>query len=399
MALNDFTEATGVEEEYTIVEYDNFDDIPGINEKILNGIYSMGFDYPSPIQSKGIKVIMDHRDFIAQAQSGTGKTATFIIGALHNVDLTLEKPQVIILCHNRELAQQIYFNLEGLNSKLNAKIALISGGTSVHENFKQLDNGAQIIVGTPGRIYDMMNKRYALRTDNLKVLIMDEADEMLSKGFKDQVLDIFQYIPKDCQICLFSATMNEATRQVAHQFMENPIEILVNQEKVNLDGIKQYYLAVEHETWKLATLYDLYEKLRIKQTIIFCNSRRKAEWLKDELEKKNFTVACIHGEMKQLERDIIMKAFRKGEHRILISTDVLSRGIDVQQVSLVINFDIPRFKETYIHRIGRSGRFGRKGVAINFVSERDFQQLKRIEEYYSINIESIPKDIKNILSS
>jgi superfamily II DNA/RNA helicase len=179
--------------------------------------------------------------------------------------------------------------------------------------------------------------------------------------------------------------------------MDNPIEILVEQEKVNLDGIKQYYLAVEHETWKLATLYDLYEKLRIKQTIIFCNSRRKAEWLKEELEKKNFTAACIHGEMKQLERDIIMKAFRKGEHRILISTDVLARGIDVQQVSLVINFDIPRFKEIYIHRIGRSGRFGRKGVAINFVSERDFQQLKRIEEYYSINIESVPKDIKNIL--
>ena len=372
-----------------------FDELD-INENILRGIYSMGFEYPSAIQRKAIRPMLDNRDLIAQSQSGTGKTATFLISALHKVDPTVKKPQVLILCPNRELAQQINFNFEGLNAFSKIKGALIMGGTLVEDNFKALDNGAQFIVGTPGRVYDMM-KRYVLKTDSLKCFIMDEADEMLSKGFKDQICEIFQFIPKHTQVCIFSATMPASALEITDKFMKNPNEILVKSEEITLEGIKQFYLGVEHESWKTATLFDLYENLSLKQTIIFCNSKRKAEWLKEQLLSENFTVSCIHSDLSQVQRDRTMKNFRVGSSRILIATDVIARGIDVQQVEIIINFDIPRDIETYIHRIGRSGRFGRKGIAINFVTDKEFPTIQRIQQYYSTIIEPLPENIKEMI--
>ena len=286
---------------------------------------------------------------------------------------------------DRELAQQIYYNLEGLNAYHKVQTALIMGGTLVDDNFKALDKGAQFIIGTPGRVFDMM-KRYVLQTSEVKCFVMDEADEMLSKGFKDQIYEIFQFIPKQAQICIFSATLPPAALEITEKFMRNPNKILVKTDEITLDGIKQFYLGVQHESWKTATLFDLYDNLSMKQTIIFCNSKRKAEWLKDQLIAENFTVSCIHSDLTQVVRDKTMKSFRLGTSRILIATDVIARGIDIQQVEIVINFDLPREIETYIHRIGRSGRFGRKGIAINFVTHKEYTQMQKIEQYYHTNI-------------
>jgi translation initiation factor 4A len=377
-------------------EASSFDDLE-INEDILRGIYAMGFETPSAIQRLAIRPMLDKYDLIAQAQSGTGKTATFLIGSLQKINRDIKKPQVIVLCPNRELAQQIHYNLEGLNAYFKVKTALIMGGTLVDDNFKILDAGAQFIIGTPGRVFDMM-KRYVLKTSEVKCFVMDEADEMLSKGFKDQIYEIFQFIPKSAQICLFSATLPPVALEVTEKFMKNPNKILVKTDEITLDGIKQYYLGVQHESWKTATLFDLYENLSMKQTIIFCNSKRKAEWLKDQLTAENFTVSCIHSDLTQIVRDKTMKSFRLGTSRILIATDVIARGIDIQQVEIVINFDLPREIETYIHRIGRSGRFGRKGIAINFVTQKEFTQMTRIEEHYHTAIEPLPENIKELIS-
>jgi translation initiation factor 4A len=378
-------------------EVKSFDELD-IPESLLRGIYSHGFENPSPIQGKAINPVISGRDVIAQAQSGTGKTGSFLIGSMARVDLSILQPQVIVLCPNRELANQIFYNFESLNAYLGIKGALIMGGTGVEDNFKALDAGAQFIVGTPGRVYDMM-KRYVLKTSKLKTFVMDEADEMLSKGFKDQVYEIFQFVPPNTQTCIFSATMPPHAIEITEKFMKNPVSLLIKAENVTLDGISQFYLGIEQETWKVATLFDLYDRLKINQTIIFVNSKRKAEVLKEQLEANNFVISIIHANLTQTERDKTMKSFRTGESRILIATDVIARGIDVHHVQVVINYDIPRHVETYIHRIGRSGRYGRKGIAINFVSEAEFEKLERIQNYYSTKIEPLPEDIRSIIGN
>ena len=237
------------------------------------------------------------------------------------------------------------------------------------------------------------------KTSKLKTFVMDEADEMLSKGFKDQVYEIFQFVPPNTQTCIFSATMPPHAIEITEKFMKNPVSLLIKNEMVTLDGISQFYLGIEQETWKVATLFDLYDRLKINQTIIFVNSKRKAEVLKEQLEANNFVISIIHANMSQVQRDQTMKSFRTGESRILIATDVIARGIDVHHVQVVINYDIPRHVETYIHRIGRSGRYGRKGIAINFVSEAEFEKLERIQNYYSTQIEPLPEDIRSIIGS
>jgi len=381
---------------YEMREYESFDDM-NLNEKLLRGVYAHGFEKPSSIQTRGIVPLSLGYDIIAQSQSGTGKTATFLLGSLNQIDVNLKKPQTLVLAPGRELARQIYRVMKALGNYMGISSALIIGGTRVDDNFKILDKGAQYVVGTPGRVYDMI-KRYALKIDKIKSFIMDEADEMLSRGFKDQIYDIFQYIPPKSQVCLFSATMSPAALEMTENFMTNPVKILVKKEELTLEGIKQYYLGVEQENWKIATLIDLYDKLSISQSIIFANSRRKAEYIKEQLAAKNFTVHCIHGEMPQPERNKIMDDFRSGNLRILISTDIIARGIDVQSVSIVINYDIPRYREVYIHRIGRSGRYGKKGIAINFVTEKEYEVLKGIIEFYDSEIEPIPPDIKDLIN-
>ena len=220
---------------------------------------------------------------------------------------------------------------------------------------------------------------------------------MLSRGFKDQIYDIFQFLPETVQVCLFSATLPLEVLTVTKRFMHDTVRILVKKDELTLEGIRQFFIAVEREEWKLDTLCDLYETLTITQAIIYCNTRRKVDWLSQQLSKRDFIVSALHGDMDQRERDLIMREFRSGSSRVLITTDLLARGIDVQQVSLVINYDLPTNRENYIHRIGRSGRFGRKGVAINFLTISDTQYLRDIEQFYSTQIEEMPMDINDIL--
>jgi translation initiation factor 4A len=263
------------------------------------------------------------------------------------------------------------------------------GGTSVREDMDILRDGVHVVVGTPGRVYDMIC-RGALKADRIKVFILDEADEMLSRGFKDQIYDIFTQLPQDVQVGLFSATMPADALEMTNKFMNNPIRILVKRDELTLEDIKQFFILVDREEWKLDTLCDLYDTLNITQAVIFCNTRRKVDWLTDKMRSRDFTVSSTHGDMSQKDRDVILSEFRTGSSRVLITTDLLARGIDVQQVSLVINYDLPRNLENYIHRIGRSGRFGRKGVAINFITSDDKQTLKDIEQFYHTQIDEMP---------
>jgi translation initiation factor 4A len=242
-----------------------------------------------------------------------------------------------------------------------------------------------------------MINRGALKTDSMKMFILDEADEMLSRGFKDQIYDVFQRLPPSTQVVLLSATMPAEVMEVTTKFMRDPIRILVKKDELTLEGIKQFYVAVEKEEWKLDTLCDLYETVTITQAVIFCNTRRKVDWLTEKLTAREFTVSAMHGDMEQGQREVIMKEFRSGSSRVLIATDLLARGIDVQQVSLVINYDLPSNKENYIHRIGRGGRFGRKGVAINFVTADDTRMLREIEQFYSTQILEMPMNVADLI--
>jgi len=253
-----------------------------------------------------------------------------------------------------------------------------------------------IVVGTPGRVFDMITRRY-LNPKFIKVFILDEADEMLSRGFKDQIYDIFTQLPTTTQIGLFSATMPGEALEMTQKFMNNPTRILVKRDELTLEGIKQFYVMIDREEYKFDTLCDLYETLSITQSVIFCNTRRKVDELTEKMRAKDFTVSATHGETAQQERDVIMHEFRTGSSRVLITTDLLARGIDVQQVSLVINYDLPRNIENYIHRIGRSGRFGRKGVAINFVTKNDVRDLKDIADHYQTQVEEMPSNIAELI--
>jgi len=378
--------------EETIETFDGME----LPEELLRGIYAYGFEKPSAIQQRAIKPTMLGRDLIAQAQSGTGKTATFAIGTLSTLDNKLKECQSLILAPTRELAQQIQKVVVALGDYMDVTVHACVGGTAVRDDIRTLQDGVHIVVGTPGRVFDMINRR-ALRLDSIRQFFLDEADEMLSRGFKDQIYDIFKFLPESVQVCLFSATMPLDVLEVTQRFMREPVRILVKKDELTLEGIKQFYIAVEREEWKLETLCDLYETLTITQAIIYCNTRRKVDWLQEEMQKRDFTVSCMHGDMDQRERDIIMREFRSGSSRVLITTDLLARGIDVQQVSLVINFDLPTNRENYIHRIGRSGRFGRKGVAINFLTEGDVRYLRDIEQFYTTEITEMPMDVADLI--
>ncbi|KAJ9475601.1 ATP-dependent RNA helicase eIF4A [Pseudozyma hubeiensis] len=374
---------------------DNFDNME-LKDELLRGVYAYGFERPSAIQARAIVPVIKGHDVIAQAQSGTGKTATFSIAILQRIDPSIKAVQALILAPTRELAQQIQKVVIALGDYMKIDCHACIGGTNVREDMAKLNEGAQVVVGTPGRVYDMINRR-AFKTDQLKMFCLDEADEMLSRGFKDQMYEVFQLLPQDTQCVLLSATMPQEVLEVTKKFMRDPIRILVKRDELTLEGIKQFYVAVEKEEWKLDTLCDLYETVTITQAVIFCNTRRKVDWLTDKLTSREFTVSAMHGDMEQGQREVIMREFRSGSSRVLITTDLLARGIDVQQVSLVINYDLPSNRENYIHRIGRGGRFGRKGVAINFVTSDDVRMLRDIEQFYSTQIDEMPLNVADLI--
>jgi len=374
---------------------ENFDDM-NLREELLRGIYAYGFEKPSAIQQRAIVPCIKGMDVIAQAQSGTGKTATFSIAILEKIDTGLRECQALILAPTRELAQQIQKVVMSLGDYMGAQCHACIGGTSVREDMRKLDVGQHIVVGTPGRVFDMISRK-VLRTNDIRQFVLDEADEMLSRGFKDQIYDVFRHLNQEIQVILLSATMPSEVLEVTTRFMREPVRILVKKEELTLEGIRQFYISVEREEWKLDTLCDLYETLTITQAVIFCNTRRKVDWLTEKMHQKDFTVSAMHGDMDQKERDVIMREFRSGSSRVLITTDLLARGIDVQQVSLVINYDLPTNRENYIHRIGRGGRFGRKGVAINFVTDDDKRSLQDIEKFYNTQIDEMPMNVADLI--
>lgn len=378
-----------------ITQYKEFEQM-GLKESILRGIYAYGFEHPSKIQSLAICPIIKGGDIIAQAQSGTGKTGTFVISTLERVDESIEGTQCIIVSHTRELAIQTQKVALALSHYTKINFVLCIGKTNIQDARRELKNGPTVANGTPGRILDMINRKYLL-TDKVKMLVLDEADEMLSSSFREQVKSIILSLPEDVQICIFSATMPQEALEITTRFMINPTRILVKHDELTLEGIKQFYVNVRENQYKFLTLCDIYQNLSIAQSIIFVNTKKCAEILNKKLTEKGFTVSMIHSEMEQTERTEIMTNFRAGSTRILISTDLLARGIDVHQVSLVINYDIPSDKECYIHRIGRSGRFGRRGRAINFATDRDLWKIEDLQRYYETQINELPENYKDVL--
>lgn len=383
-----------LEQTANLPEVKTWDDL-NVDPAILRSIYSHGFEIPSEIQKKAIPPIKECRDLIAQAQSGTGKTGAFVIGSLSHVDVSKQTTQVIVLVPTHELVTQIFTVFQSLSDFMEGiVIRKMVGGTSVMDEMQELrDTVPHVVVGCTGRVFDMI-KRRALSTRDIKICVLDEADEMLSIGFKDQIYNIFQQLPSNVQIALFSATMPQPIIQLTNKFMRDPVKITMQPQELNLEGIKQYFIAMNNDYDKLDCLKDLFSRLTVSQTIIYANDVRRVKDLHEMMMKEGFAVCCIHREMTKQERSDAIKQFREGGYRMLISSNITARGIDVQQVNTVINFDIPRSVDVYLHRIGRSGRWGRKGVAINFVTKMDVRQMKTIETHYGANIEEMPVNLE-----
>ena len=388
--INNKGDDLDLEKESEIRIYNTWDELD-LNPDLLRSIYGHGFEKPSPIQSKGIAPIKEGRDIIAQAQSGTGKTGCFTVGALSRVNVQENSTQVLIMAPTHELAQQIASVIHGLSNMITGiRIKTVIGGSSIDEDANEIrENPPHIIVGCPGRVFDMIRRRH-INANKFKLVILDEADEMLSSGFKDQVYNIFQHLNKNVQIALFSATLPNNIYQITNKFMRNPVKISVKAESLTLEGIKQYYVAVEDDRQKYLTLKDLYQHITLAQCIIYSNSVKRVMDLYEAMKEDGFPVCCIHSNMDKFERERSFKEFRNGTARVLISSNVTSRGIDIQQVSVVINFDLPRDVHSYLHRIGRSGRWGRKGTGITFITRRDIIKMKEIETYYNTQIEELP---------
>ena len=351
----------------------------------------MGFDSPSDIQKKALPPFINERksDIVAQAPSGTGKTGAFGIGVLNNIDTSKSFCQAMILEPTREMAIQTASVIEQMGQYMKPSLSIVRcfGGTSVRDNISDLRGVVHVVVGTPGRVLHLLKKGY-IKYRSIHTMVLDEADQMVSRGLGEQVKDILRGLDRDIRIGLFSATMPEDALDIIENFLRNPVKILLEKDQVSLEGIKNYKVYLKNED-KEATLTDIYGHISASQTIIFCRSRRNSENLQEYLEKDGFTVSLIHGSMDQSERTSILSDFRAGSTRILITTDLMARGIDVQQVSLVINYDMPMDLETYMHRVGRSGRYGRKGVAINLVTDLDLRFVRDLEAAYSVVISDL----------
>eukprot|EP00999_Lentomonas_sp_LEN2_P002443 NODE_391_length_1555_cov_120.635854_g359_i0.p1 GENE.NODE_391_length_1555_cov_120.635854_g359_i0~~NODE_391_length_1555_cov_120.635854_g359_i0.p1 ORF type:complete len:408 (-),score=86.33 NODE_391_length_1555_cov_120.635854_g359_i0:263-1486(-) len=381
----------------SIPAFSSFDEME-LDTSLLRGIYGYGWEKPSAIQQRAIVPVKKGGDVIAQAQAGTGKTGAFGVGALARLDFSRNTPQFLALAPTRELAEQICEVMQSIGSfaaKNRPFTCLSVGGRDTRATIQELESGRIVVVGTPGRVLHMV-KCGALRCSGLRTVVLDEADEMLSEGLAEQLLQIFQFVPKDVQMCLFSATMPPEVLTLTEKIMRDPVKILVPKEMLNLKAIRQFYVAVEEE-YKLETLFDLYEACRISQSIVFVNTVRKAQWLADQMNAKDFSVGLMHAALSPPERREVVKAFRAGSTRVLISTDVLARGIDIHAVSVVVNFELCTDKELYLHRCGRTGRYGKKGIVINFVCSRQVVVQRGLEDHYHVEVSELPLDFADYL--
>lgn len=375
-------------------EHNEFNNL-GIKEELLKGVFVYGFKNPSPIQVKGIKAINTGNDCILQSQSGTGKTGTYLLGIMNNIS---ENEKSIIISPTRELARQIYNVAIQIAKYSDLKVGIYIGGTNIVDDFNSIKN-CNIIIGTIGRVNHIFLKKKHLY-NSIKIFVCDEADNIFDNNVNKDIYKIISNIGSDTQKILISATLNNYVFSISEKFLDNPIKILLKKTEIAVDLISQFYIDSEIEEYKFDVLLDLYNILSTTQAIIFCNTIRKVDWLSKELTEKNFAITAIHSKMSQEERNLIVNEFRDGKTRLLLTTDLLARGIDIPQVNLVINYDLPINKETYIHRIGRCGRFGKKGVSISMVKMNDSNEvriLNRMKNYYKIDINELPEDIETYI--
>jgi superfamily II DNA/RNA helicase len=397
LSVDDFI-ITGIDDSYEVLSDFN---MMGLPDDLARGVYANGFQRPSKIQKVAILPMRQGRDILAQSQSGTGKTGTFVIGSLTNVDIKINAPQVLVINPTRELAEQTQKNANAIGSFLGLKTMTAIGGSSVQNDIRELQRGVHFVSGTPGRLFDLID-RGALRLDNIRYLIFDEADQLLEEGFFAQIREILgtRLFPASTHLAMFSATMPEAVLELAETFLNKPVRILLRTEEISLKGIRQFYVGVDREEWKFAALMELYKHLSIDQAIIFVNKRAKAEQLTRMMVAEGFPLEYIHGDMDPHERRRRLEEFRLGKVHVLIATDILARGIDVQTVSMVVNYEMSPSRENYFHRIGRCGRYGRKGVSINLLcGDMEMSMQRDIERHYEITIPELedPDQIRKFL--
>ncbi|KIO33985.1 hypothetical protein M407DRAFT_64979 [Tulasnella calospora MUT 4182] len=360
-----------------------------LKDDLFRGISAYGFETPYALQQRAILPMVSGRDAIVQAEAGMGKTSTAAIAILQSINCNLRETQALIFSPTRESATETQSVIMALGDYLNVQCRACIGGTSVAEDIRKLNSGVHVVSGTPGRVFDMIRRKH-LRTRNIKMLVLDEADELLNKGFSNQVYDIYRYLPPATQVVLLGTTVSRDVLDMTTKFMTDPIRILSKRDELILEGRKQYFVTLEMEEWKFDTVCDLFGKLTMDQAVIFCDTRRKVDWLAEKLRDSKFTVAIMHEEMPGKERDRNVADFRAGIHRVLLTTDEGARGIDMPRVSLVLNYDLPKERENYIHRIGCLVIPGSKTMTINFVTLEDAKVLRDIEQYYNTQIVRIP---------
>ncbi len=357
----------------------------GLDPRILRGIEEMGFEEASPIQAQAIPVVMEGKDVIGQAQTGTGKTAAFGIPILQRVDPHLKKTQVLILSPTRELAIQVADEIRKLAKFMHGiKVLPVYGGQDITKQIRSLKGGTQIIVGTPGRIMDHL-RRKTIRCDYVSAIVLDEADEMLNMGFREDIETVLSYLPEERQTVLFSATMPKPILDITKKYQHDAVHIKVVKKELTVSNIDQYYFDVRR-THKIDALTRLLDYYNPKLSVVFCNTKKMVDELASELTGRGYFAEALHGDMKQQQRDRVMNNFRKGKTEILIATDVAARGIDVDDVEVVFNYDLPQDDEYYVHRIGRTGRAGRVGKAFSFVKGKEVYKLKDIQRYCKTKI-------------
>ena len=357
----------------------------GLSEEIQKAVRYMGFEEASPIQAKAIPAMISGIDLIGQAQTGTGKTAAFGIPILEKVDPKLKKLQAIVLCPTRELAIQVADEIRNLSRYMHGiKVLPIYGGQDIVKQIRSLKSGTQIVIGTPGRVMDHM-RRKTMKLDFVHTVVLDEADEMLNMGFREDIEFVLSGVPEERQTVLFSATMPKPIMEITKKFQNNAKVIKVTKKELTVPNIEQYYYDVKRKD-KIEVLTRLLDYYNPKLSLVFCNTKRMVDELTEELQGRGYFAEGLHGDMKQTQRDRVMRGFRTGKTEILIATDVAARGIDVDDVEAVFNYDIPQDDEYYVHRIGRTGRAGRVGRSFSFVSGREVYKLKEIQRYCKTKI-------------
>lgn len=356
-----------------------------ISPVMLKAIAELGYETPTPIQAQAIPILLEGKDILGQAQTGTGKTAAFGIPLIEHIDTHTRDVQAIVLCPTRELAIQVTEDFAHLSKyKKDIRMLSIYGGQSIERQIKALKSGVNIVIGTPGRVQDHID-RGTLKLNNIKIVVLDEADEMLNMGFREAIEEILTEVPKERQTVLFSATMPPPILKLTKKFQQNPVEVKIHHKEVTVPGIEQFYFEIRDRE-KLDLLSILLDINQFKLSLIFCNTKRAVDSLVEHLNARGFAADALHGDLRQSQRDHVMKKFRNGKLDILIATDVAARGLDVDDIDAVFNYDFPQDEEYYVHRIGRTGRAGRKGVAFSFVTAKEIFRLKDIKRYTNAKI-------------